>query len=137
MNSYVIYNTQHQVIICKEHECAVSSKSIIRHFRDEHDITVEQRQEIFNFASTKIIVEADQLEYSIDRVLPIPYLKVVTAYQCQYEGCSLILSTVGSIKKHVKIDHAWKAKDGICWSDTQAQTFYLGNGRRFTTLRSD
>src|SRR4030095_6800293 len=77
MNSYVVYNAQHRVVICKAHEYAISSKTAISHFRDEYDISLEKRQEIFNYISTKVVVEADQLEYSLDRVTPIPYLKIV------------------------------------------------------------
>jgi hypothetical protein len=113
MNSYVIYNPQHQVVICKAHECAISLKTAISHFREEHNIPLEKRQEIFNYISTKVVVEADQLEYSLNRVTPIPYLKIVNAYQCQYESCCLILSTLESIKKHCRQEHLWKAKDGI------------------------
>lgn len=131
MNSYVAYNDQHYVIICKTHECAISPKSVVSHFRDEHDLPLEKRQEILNYVSSKVVVEAEQLEYSSNRVRPIPYLKIMNAYQCQYGTCSLILGTLTSIKKHCRHNHDWKAKDGIRWSETLAQTFYLGNGRRY------
>ena len=134
MSSHVVYNDQHQVVICKLHEYAVSAKTVISHFRDEHNLSLEKRQEIVHYVSTKVIKEADQLQYFSERVTPIPYLKIINGYQCQYFGCSLVLGTVESIKKHCRHDHAWKAKDGICWSETQAQTFYSGNSRRSTTL---
>jgi len=131
MNSYIVYNSEHKVIICKEHEYAWSLKSIVSHFRDEHDITLQVRKEILNYASNIPIVEADQLLYLRDQVTIIPYLKVIQGYPCEYESCNLILSTSHSIKKHCKLDHRWKAKDGIRWTEIQVQTFFQGNSRRY------
>ena len=39
-----------------------------------------------------------------------------------------------SIKYHCKQNHEWKAKDGIRWCETQAQTFYLGNGQPYDLI---
>ena len=117
MNSYVVYNDEYKVVICKIHECAISSKSIISHFRDEHNIPLEKRQEIVDYVSTKVIIEADQLNCSINAITPIPYLKIVNGHQCQYDDCLLILGTIESIKKHCKHAHAWKAKDVLRKSD--------------------
>ena len=130
MNAYVVYNSEHKVLICKEHEYALSLKSIVSHFREEHDIPLQARQEIFQYATKAQIAEPEDLVYSNDKVGVIPYLKIIQGYRCEYESCNLILGTIHSIKKHCKLEHEWKTKDGICWVEIRAQTFYQGNSRR-------
>ena len=132
MNKYVVYNSHYQVLICKAHQYAFTSESMMRHFRNEHkELSLQTRQEIIHYASTMNIADAEQLSYSIDRITPIPYLKIVEGYQCQFTLCCKILGTLDSVKKHCKLEHEWSAKNGECWTKTRAQTFYSGNERRY------
>jgi hypothetical protein len=131
MSGYVYFNKEHHVLICKAHQYAVSSKFLGRHFLEEHDLDITVRQDIINYASQFSTVEATQLTYSLDKVVPISYLSIVAGFQCQYETCNKILGTFYSIKKHCRLDHDWKAKDGNQWVETQTQTFFQGNDRRY------
>jgi hypothetical protein len=131
MSGYLFYNTQHKVLICKEHGHAVSAKSIVSHFRDEHDVTKEVRQGIINYASHFTIVESKELIYSMKRIKPVTYLKIVKGYVCGYMECDTVCGTVDTVKEHCKRDYGWKAKDGNRWVETQVQTFFQGNDRRY------
>ena len=130
MNAYVHFNHEHNVLICKVHQCAVSSKLLARHFQEEHDLDIKIRQEIINFASQFSMAEPSQLLYSLEKVIPVPYLGIITEFQCQYERCGKVLGTLASVKYHCKVDHDWKVKDGEQWTETRAQTFFQGHNKR-------
>ena len=130
MSGYLFFNREHNVLICKIHQYAISPTFLARHFRQEHDLDTTVRQDINNYASQFHTVEASQLTYSEEKVVPVPYLSIVTGFQCRYEMCDKILGTLHSIKKHCRLDHDWKAKDGAQWTATRAQTFFQGNERR-------
>ena len=130
MTAYVHFNQEHNVLICKAHQYAISSKYLGRHFLEEHDLDITVRQDIINYISQFCTTEAP-LTYSPDKVVPVPYLSIITGFQCQYEMCNKVLGTLYSVKKHCRLVHHWKAKDGLCWTETQAQTFFQGNDRRY------
>ena len=127
MSAYIYFNQEHKVLICKAHQYAVPSKFLGRHFLEQHDLNITIRQDVVNYTSQFTTAEASQLTYSADKVTPVPYLSIVTGFQCQYETCNKILGTLYSIKKHCRLDHDWKAKDGNRWVETRAQTFFQGN----------
>jgi hypothetical protein len=131
MNAYVYFNQEHNVLICKVHQYAVSSKYLARHFLEEHDLDIKVRQGIINYASQFNLVEPSELSYSLEKVVPVPYLSIITGFQCQYGTCNKILGTLKSTQKHCKLDHDWKAKDGSQWVETRAQTFFQGNSKRY------
>ena len=130
MTAYIHFNQEYNVLICKAHQYAVSSKYLGRHFLEEHDLDITVRQDIINYTSQFCTTEVP-LMYSPDKVIPVPYLSIVTGFQCQYGMCNKVLGTFYSVKKHCRLVHDWKAKDGLRWTETQAQTFFQGNDRRY------
>ena len=123
-NQYVVYNDEYKVLICKQHQYAITAKSIVAHFRDKHDITKDARQKIIDYASQFAISEIHHLAHPTDRIAPIPHLKVIEGYICQYAECTLISGTLESVKQHCKVVHNWKIKEGTCWRKTSAQSFH-------------
>ena len=130
MNAYIVYNSEYNVLICKQHECAISAEFLTRHFRTEHEISLELRQEILTYASQYTPTKPTDLVYTRDRITPIPYLRIIHGFQCDYDQCDTIHGTLGTIKKHCRVNHQWQAKDGQRWFERRAQTFYQGNGHR-------
>ena len=116
-NVYVVYNNQYKVLICKHHEYAVTAKSIVCHFREKHDLTKEAWQEIINYASQYTIIDAKNLSHPMTTIAPIPYLKIIEGYSCEYHG-DTICGTFDSVKQHCKQDHEWKVKEGMHWRKT-------------------
>ena len=131
MSTYIHFNQEQNVLICKVHQYAISSKFLYRHLLDEHDLDLKVRQEIINYVSQFTTAEVSHLTYSQDKVVPVPYLSIFTAFQCQYGTCNKVLGTLYSVKKHCRVDHDWKAKDGHKWLETRAQTFFQGNDKRY------
>jgi hypothetical protein len=130
MNTYVHFNKEHNVLICKVHQCVVSSKFLYRHFLNEHDLDLKVRQAIITYASQFSTAEPSQILYSPEKIVPVPYLSIITGFQCQYKRCDKVLGTLTSVKHHCKVDHDWKAKDGTKWAETRAQTLFQGNDKR-------
>lgn len=132
MNAYLVYNTEYNVLICKSHQHAIAPKYITRHFLKEHDVSFTVRQNIHEFAEQFFsrVKKAEDLEYTEGKIQPIPYLRIVDGFQCQYDTCGKIQGTLDSVKKHCWAEHNWKSKDGDRWLETRAQTFYQGNSQR-------
>jgi len=131
MNSYIIHNSEYNVLICKKHEYAVSEEFLTRHFRTEHDLSLELRQEILAYASQFTPIKPADLSYTSGKIVPIPYLRIIDGFQCTFNECDTILGTVTSMTKHCREKHNWKSKDGERWSNVRAQTFYQGPLRRY------
>ena len=131
MNTYIHFNQEHNVLICKVHQYAVSSKLLACHFLEEHDLDIKIRQKIINYASQFTTAEPSQLLYSPEKVIPVSYLSIVSGFQCQYERCDKVLGTLASVKHHCKVDHDWKVKDGKKWVETRTQTFFQGHNKRY------
>ena len=131
MSAYLFFNQEQHVLICKEHQYAVSSKFLSRHLLEEHDLDISVRQDIIQYASQFTTTEASQLIYSIEKVAPVSYLSTIVGFQCQYNMCHKVLGTLQSVQKHCKHYHDWKSKDGEKWMETRAQTFFQGNNKRY------
>lgn len=131
MSHYVFWNKDYNVLICKEHQYAISSKYLARHFLEEHTLSRPTRQAILAHASQYVITEAVDLVYKDEAVAPIPYLKVIEGYQCLYDLCHKIHGSEKGVREHCRVNHEWKAKDGERWVRTRAQTFYQGNNQRY------
>jgi Orsellinic acid/F9775 biosynthesis cluster protein D len=130
MSAYLFFNQEQHVLICKEHQYAITSKLLSRHFLEEHKLDFIVRQEITKYASQFTTADASELIYSTEKVVPVPYLSICTGFQCQYNECNKILGTLQSAQKHCQLEHDWKAKDGEKWIETRAQTFFQGNNKR-------
>jgi len=111
MSAYLFFNQEQHVLICKEHQYAVSSKFLSRHLLEEHDLDISVRQDIIQYMCQFTTAEASQLIYSIEKVAPVPYLSTIVGFQCQYNMCHKVLGTLQSVQKHCKHDYDWKAKD--------------------------
>lgn len=135
MSAYLFFNPEHKVLICKAHQYAVSLKFLYRHFLTEHGLDISVRQDIITYASQFTAVEISQLTYSTDKVIPVPYLRIINGFKCKDVKCDKVLGTVFSIKKHCRAEHNWKAKDGVQWLETRAQTFCQGNDKRYVSYR--
>jgi hypothetical protein len=134
MSAYLFFNQEHNILICKEHQYAVSSKLVSRHFLREHELDMNVRQEIIKYASQFTTAEVSELIYSTEKILPVPYLSICIGFQCQYDECHKVLGTLQSAQKHCQVEHDWKAKDGEKWVETRAQTFFQGNIKRYLNL---
>ena len=69
MSTYVHFNQEHNVPVCKVHQYAISFKVLYRHLLDEHDLDLKVRQEIISYASQFTTAEASELTYLPHKVI--------------------------------------------------------------------
>jgi hypothetical protein len=132
MDGRIIYNETYKVLICLQHQYAITKGSLERHFRDDHgDCPLVTRRQILDEAGKLETVQPDEIIYSSFPVEPIQKLKLHTAYRCSDEECGEIKGTVGSITVHCRVKHLWTTKKGTGWTEVPVQTFFHGNHKRY------
>jgi Orsellinic acid/F9775 biosynthesis cluster protein D len=131
MNPYATYNEEYKVLICRQHKCAVSLKSIKEHYRDKHDgISLKARQEILEYASMLSLLEPKDVVIPTEIVAPIAGLEVHTGYKCRFDGCAVITGTLESASHHGRM-HIWTDVKEVRSQTLNVQTFFTGNHRRY------
>ena len=130
MHQYVIYNSQYQIIICRQHGYAIQSRNVIRHFREHHKtISWEIRQRIAEYVHGLITCQLERLETPDDGGEPIHGLTIIKGCQCVYEGCTE-KGALTSIKRHCQGAHKWTEGDNAMWTNQAMQTFRQGPHRK-------
>src|SRR5438045_8079764 len=104
MSAYIFFNKDNNVFICKVHQHAISAKYMTRHFLKEHDLSLSIRQAIQAYSSQYTITEAAELTYSSERVQPIPYLRIINGFECQYDMYETILGQFDSTSTHCRAE---------------------------------
>ena len=132
MDGRVIYDKNHKVLICVQHQYAIPSGWLERHFREEHpDCLLSTRQQMVDEAAKLETVPPNQIIYTSIPVTPVLYLKTLTGYCCKEEQCGEIKGTISSITVHCRREHLWTTKKGEGWTEVLVQTFFQGNHRRY------
>ena len=130
---YVSYNANHKVLICREHKCGISPRSLERHFRDEHRAMPHNaRKQVLMYAKELPLCEPEQAPIFDQVISAIHGLEVHDGYRCEYGGCNFLAGTLGSIKRHCG------AHETTGWNDiekrftaTKMQTFFQGRNTRY------
>ena len=132
MNQYITYNEHYKVLICSQHEYALTPDWVLRHFQEFHkSIPFETRQLIVEHSKSLDLVSPENIATPIELVPCVDGLAIVHGFQCHYEGCSELRSTERSIKEHCRKNHEWKAKMGAMWRTQPYQTFFHGPHRKY------
>jgi Orsellinic acid/F9775 biosynthesis cluster protein D len=135
MDSYILYNAEFQVLICREHRCAIPPNFIERHFRREHkNIPLQIRQKIVQHSRTLETCDPNDVTTPMETVAPINGLKSQRGFQCMFDGCRSIGGTVNSIKEHSK-GHKWSPHEARRWREIKIQTFFRGQYLRLYDFR--
>jgi hypothetical protein len=131
MDSYIIYNAEHKVLICRQHQYGIPPDWILRHFRESHkSIPLSTRQAISDYSKSLELSAPENVLLPTNSVEPIHGLAIVKGFQCQYTGCSELRSTETSVKQHCWERHEWKAGSGIHWCSQTFQSFFNGPHRK-------
>jgi hypothetical protein len=128
LNQYIIYNSEYQVLICREHQCGITPSYIGRHFRNDHKnvpLTVCQNT-VSGITALEVCVPENVTEVT-ETILPIPGLEIVNGYRCMAMGCGFLGGTLGSIKRHCR-EHTGEIFEdiGTQYIETKLQTFFKG-----------
>ena len=131
MKTYVTYNAQYKVLICREHMYGVNPDHLSRHLRDSHkSIPLAMRNAIVDYSKTLDLAAPENIDVVGETVHAIESLTVVDGYQCTYYDCSELRSTDGSMKEHCKKEHGWLTVTGVMWKKQAFQTIFDGSRRK-------
>src|ERR1700726_2823393 len=108
MDGRIIYNKDYKVLICLQHQCAIPTGWLERHFREEHgDCPLNTRREIMQETAKLETVQPEHIIYTNTPVPPVLHLKSLTGYLCNIEDCGEITGTLGTIIRHCRRTHSW------------------------------
>ena len=126
MEEYLFYEPVYRVIICRQHQYAISPNAVFEHFQ------IYYKSILLN-ARKMIEEEVKKLRLVNLTDVDIPYgivkgLKVHEGVKCNYTGCTELRGTPGSMRKHCQAMHKWKLKQNeIKWIAQKIQTFFEGS----------
>jgi hypothetical protein len=123
--SPITYNTQYQLLICREHGYAL--QNFKTHLRDEHSLSLTERKVIIAQHEQQPLTPASQLVHPLSVSSPVPGLKkAIKAYQCQHRSCTFIAASEDWIRQHANQKHGWKKSTELprLWKSVRAQTFF-------------
>jgi hypothetical protein len=104
---------------------------ITRHFQDSHQgILLATRKAIVEYSQRVDLAMQENVVIPVLLVESITGLKIIHGFQCQYEECSELCGTEGSMWKHYRITHKWVAGVCIKWMNQCMQTIFEGNRRK-------
>jgi hypothetical protein len=85
MDRYIIYNAEHQVLICGEHKCGITPPCLDRHFREEHkEVTLETRKVIIANAQTLTLCDPAKVTIFTQKITPVQGLEILDGYRCEF-----------------------------------------------------
>ena len=126
MDSYVIYNAEHKVLICREHKTAMPPRFIERHLHSEHImLSLETRKAITEYAAGLDLVEPAQATIFLEKTAPIPGLAILEGLRCSAPGCTALATSNEVMRKHCK-GHAHDAygPEPARFTKAKLQTFF-------------
>lgn len=130
MDSYVIYNPDYHVLICRIHQHAIKPSFIERHFREEHSSTdLETRQKIVSYAKALSLVEPNEIRIPQDTPLWIRQIKVEDGWKCS--RCSFASMKYRTISEHGRNVHGWTQESENMWCASKVQTFFQGQYKKY------
>jgi hypothetical protein len=135
MDGRIIYNKDYKVLICLQHQCAIPTSWLERHFRAEHgDCALITRRQIVQEAAKLETVQPDEIIYPNTPVPPVLHLKSFMGYHCNDENCGEITGTIGTITLHCRRNHLWSSKKELGWTEVPVQTLFQGMYKRYDDI---
>jgi len=130
---YVVYNSEYQILICKEHKCGISPRRLDRHFRDEHKaMPMAARKELLTYAQELALCEPEHAP-AFNEVRPaIHGLQIHNGYRCEHAACGFYTTTLNYIKRHSREHKAdgWEGMDSKFMA-VKIQTWFIGKFTRY------
>lgn len=130
MDSYVTYNPQLRILICRDHGYAIKPSFIARHFQDEHNsIPLVTRQAIIEYSKTLALNDPGDMDTPANASLPIREIRIRDGLEC--DNCGFSCQGLETMKSHCRRNHAWVAGIGKTWTTCKIQTLFDGQFKRY------
>jgi len=124
LQHYIIYDAQHKVLICKEHQYGITN--VARHFQQNHpNMPTKTRLQI------RVATQHLELTNPKDIIVPSSNSLPIDGLELSEDGakcneCEYVAGTFGTMEEHCRNNHDWKAQDALMWTKQAVQTFYPG-----------
>ena len=128
-DSFLCYEADYQVLICKEHGYAL--RSLSTHLCDQHSIPAKARKAIVAKYDSYSIPSPKEISLPPPFGRPFAALAApVEAFLCDAEECGFISKSRSVVAQHCNQAHGWHSskKDLEHWTDVKVQTFFTRGG---------
>lgn len=122
----LLYNSEFQVLICKECEYAVQPAAISRHLKQRHKIYRKDREDILEIVQHIPLVEPAALPQR-ELEPPVPCLTVLRGLYCTTDDCKYMCESLKRMQQHWAAFHNRSGLSDIDWKPTLMQTFFRGS----------
>lgn len=134
-DSFLHYEADYKVLICKEHGYAL--RNLSTHLRDHHSIPAKARKAIVaKYHSYPLL---DPKEISLPPLFGRPFEALaapIEVFLCDEEECSFISKNCSIVARHCNKAHGWNStkKDREHWTNIKVQKFLLAVAFSVTSL---
>lgn len=131
------YSAVHQVLICTSCRYAIQPTAILRHLKDIHHLSRDERRPLIAYADSLTLQNAEEVEPPFPKDFPVRYLPVEKGWQCEYAGCHYLCVSTKRMQNHWSAEHGRKGDSNCDWSPALLQTFFRGKMVRYFTKKSN
>lgn len=121
----LLYNSDYQVLICRECEYAVQPAAISGHIKQHHKIYRKDRDDILEIVQQFPLVDPADLQYP-DLAPQIPCLTVLRGLYCTAKKCTYLCASLKRMQQHWATSHDRTGRPDVDWKPTLMQTFFRG-----------
>jgi hypothetical protein len=146
--SYIIYEEDLQVLICRSCRYALNPNGVKRHFQRYHKgVSLRLRKKIVEWCGTLHSKRPEEVAIPVEGANAIEGLKVIDGFMCQ--TCNSLCGTLSSMVKHCqdshdwttcksKYTHGWKESADLLedmWTEKKLQTLSINTGLKYFRVR--
>jgi len=123
MASYILYNEEFKLAICRTCKVGLPSENVIRHMRHFHrESWKEHGKEIKQHIDSLILTPRANLVKPEEIREPINGIEVKIGWYCGVEGCSVARVSEKYLKDHCRREHGWSVAKEKTWFTCHLQT---------------
>ncbi|KAH7383393.1 hypothetical protein BKA64DRAFT_158943 [Cadophora sp. MPI-SDFR-AT-0126] len=131
------YNSDYQVLICKEHRQAV--KGLKRHLKDAHGLRAKMEQQpILDQYGSLVLLPPKEVRQPPHNCAPFEALgKPLDGWCCSGSGCGHISVNYKSMRGHCNKEHGWQVskEEPMYWTKVKVQTFFGVGFQRYFIVK--
>lgn len=131
------YFPTYEVLICTSCRHAIKPGGVIRHLKDIHHLSSEERRPYTLHTSSFKLKKPEEVADPSEQDFPMPYLPLEQGWKCQAPGCDYLCVSTKRMETHWPSKHGCKGDPSQNWSTAPLQTFFRGNMLRYFTSNRD
>jgi Orsellinic acid/F9775 biosynthesis cluster protein D len=130
------YLTAHEVLICTACHYAVQPNAVVRHLKDIHHLSSEERRPFAAYTNSFKLRNPEEVEPPCAEDFPVACLPVEKGWKCKSPGCYYLCVSIKRMQNHWPAQHGCRGDSGRDWRPAPLQTFFRGNMTKYFTKES-